>query len=63
MLVPLVSLSLWYLYENSDLQVEEGKLARVAAVFVHKSTGEITAKDGAEIIVRYLAIVSAYLIG
>ena len=41
-----------------DLQVEEGELAWTAAVFINESAGQVTAKDGTKIIVRYLIHVS-----
>lgn len=37
-----------------DLQIEKGELAWAAAELVHESTGQVTTKDGTEIVVGYL---------
>ena len=41
-----------------DLQIEERELAWAAAELIHESTGQVTTKDGTEIVVRYLDPVS-----
>ena len=36
------------------LQVKEGELARVAAMLVNKSTGQVTSKNCAKVVIRDL---------
>ena len=37
-----------------NLQVEEGKLAGVGAVFIHEAAGKVAAEDGSEVVVGNL---------
>lgn len=50
----VVSIGVAYPGSKRDLQVKERELARATAVLVHKSTGQVAAKDGPQVVLRDL---------